>query len=517
MRAALLAHLALWTSSTLAFYPYNPPWHQEAEAEKYAQKRASVSGRGDVGEAAFRFNLKQRTVESTRSVSDRAADQAARLTTKYAARYPPKAHTKRVIAKRDNDYDVMEAEKPDGKLTAGLDQDGTDYSYFVEVEIGSKQKQLYMLVDTGAGSSWVMGSDCTSDACGMHNTFGPDDSTTLVDSGKPFSIAYGSGKVSGTLARDTLSLAGMSFEYQFGLTTTTSDQFVSFAFDGILGFSLNTGANQNFLSAVATSHNLDANIFCIALNRAEDGDNKGEIRFGSVNQDKYIGDITYTSLEEGDDWAIQLEDMSYDGNKANVGGIPSYIDTGTSFIFGPSDSVTALHGLIPGAHSDDNATWTVPCDSDKNLTVIFSGVEHRISPSDWISPKSKSGSCTSNIYGHEVVQGAWLLGDTFLKNVYAVFDMDQRRIGFAQSGVTKTDSEDPTKTTDDSTETSGATDSPDSTATADLSLGKESYATDTATSAPSKPTGKDSSAPRLSAAHAYFPSVLCITIFALLA
>jgi hypothetical protein len=328
----------------------------------------------------------------------------------------------------------MEAEQPDGKLSAGIDQDGTDYSYFVEVGIGSKQKKLYMLVDTGAGSSWVMGSDCTSDACGKHTTFGSDDSTTLKTSSDPFSIAYGSGKVSGSLAKDTFHLAGMSFDYQFGLTTTTSDQFTSFAFDGILGFSLNTGANQNFLEAVAESNELDQNIFCIALNRAEDGANNGEIRFGSINEDKFTGDVTYTSLEDGDDWAIELGDMGYDGSKANVGGVPSYIDTGTSFIFGPGDSVTSLHSLIPGAQSSDNTTWTVPCDSDKNLTITFSGASYQISPKDWISPKSKSGTCTSNIYGHEVVKGAWLLGDTFLKNVYAVFDKDKRRIG-KQPGV----------------------------------------------------------------------------------
>lgn len=437
----------------------------------------------------------------------------------------------------------MEAETPDGKLSAGIDQDGTDYSYFVEVGIGSNKKKLYMLVDTGAGSSWVMGSDCTSDACSSHTTFGSADSTTLETSSDPFSIAYGSGKVSGNLAKDTFNLAGMSFEYQFGLTTTTSDQFSSFAFDGILGFSLNTGANENFLGAVADANELEQNIFCIALNRAADGTNNGEIRFGSVNEDKFTGDITYTSLEDGDDWAIQLGDMTYDGNKANVGGVPSYIDTGTSFIFGPPDSVTALHSLIPGAQSSDNTTWTVPCDSDKNLTINFSGAEYDISAKDWISPKSKSGTCTSNIYGHEVVQGAWLLGDTFLKNVYAVFDKDKRRIGkslawieevdwtltttgFANNAVTdstESDSEEATKTVSsyaESTHSTHVSALPDTTASADMGLGKESIATNTATAATSKATNdsKDSSATGRPMTPAHFTFILCtMAIFALLA
>ncbi|KAH6897427.1 aspartic peptidase domain-containing protein [Thelonectria olida] len=520
----LLAHVALWASSTHAFYPYEPEWHKEAESEK--RVASSADNRRNLGETGVRFDVKQRNVESTRPLSERVAAQIDRLATKYAGRHLPKAPVDKAFVRRDNEYNVMEANEPDGELSAGIDQDGTDYSYFVEVGIGSKQKKLYMLVDTGAGSSWVMGSDCTSDACGLHTTFGSDDSTTLEKSSEPFSIAYGSGKVSGSLAKDTFHLAGMSFDYQFGLTTTTSDQFTSFAFDGILGFSLNTGANQNFLGAVADSHELDQNIFCIALNRAEDGENNGEIRFGSINKDKFTGDITYTSLEDGDDWAIELGDMGYDGSKANVGGVPSYIDTGTSFIFGPSDSVTSLHSLIPGAESSDNKTWTVPCDSNKNLTITFSGASYQISPKDWISPKSKSGTCTSNIYGHEVVQGAWLLGDTFLKNVYAVFDKDKRRIGFANNAVTdasESESEEATKTASsyaDSTHSTHVSALPDTTATADMGLGKESLATDTATAVSSKATSstKDSSATSRATTPAYFTFIFCtITLFALLA
>lgn len=335
------------------------------------------------------------------------------------------------LAKRDNEYEVMEAVEPKGKFTEGVNQDGTDYSYFIEVDIGSKKKPIYMLIDTGAGSSWVMGSDCTSKACATHNTFGPDDSDSLELINKPFNIAYGSGKVSGVLAKDNIHVAGMNLKYQFGLATNTSDQFVQFAFDGILGLAMNKGANENFLSTLEASGNIDKNMFCISLNRASDGTNEGEISFGSPNRDKYSGKITYTSLPDGkdSDWAIKMDDMGYNGKDAKVGGIRTFIDTGTSFMFGSSENVKKLHALIPGAETSDDTTYKVPCDSKGNLTVTFSGVDYVISPKDWVSPPNKDGECTSNIYGYEVVEGAWLLGDTFIKNVYAIFDADERRIG----------------------------------------------------------------------------------------
>ncbi|KAH7160701.1 aspartic peptidase domain-containing protein [Dactylonectria macrodidyma] len=529
--AVLLAHLALWASSTHAFFPYTPKWREEAEAEKRSQlsgDRRSIGGNG----AGVRFDIKQRTAQPSRSgserISERASREAARLETKYARRHPADS-----LAKRDNVYEVMEADDTDGEFSAGVDQDGTDYSYFVEVEIGSKKKTMYMLIDTGAGSSWVMSADCKSEACALHNTLGPDDSDSLDTSSEAFTIAYGSGKVSGLLAKDTFNLAGMSFEYQFGLATNTSDQFVQFAFDGILGLSLNTGANENFLDTVAASNDIDKNIFCIALNRAEDGSNKGEISFGSVNKAKYTGDITYTSLNDGDDWVITLDDMSYDGTGAGVGGIPSYIDTGTSFMFGPGESVKALHALIPGAESSDDTTWTVPCDSDKNLTIAFSGVEYVISPKDWISPKSSSGVCTSNVYGHEVVKGAWLLGDAFIKNVYAIFDKDSRRIGFANSAITQgSSSEETSSISSQATKTKTSTQAsstysthvsalPDTSASAeaDLGLGKETVATDTATADETKSTStsQDSSAAGLPSQAPYAFTFCIVTLFALLA
>ncbi|GAO19085.1 hypothetical protein UVI_02042150 [Ustilaginoidea virens] len=340
-------------------------------------------------------------------------------------------------------------------MAAGIDQDGTDYSYFITAQLGSKARQFYMLLDTGAGSSWVMGSSCTDKACTMHNLFGSGDSDTLVEAKKSFTISYGTGTVQGSIVSDAISVAGISVQYSFGLASKTSDDFAYFAFDGILGMSMSQGASANFLKTLADAKKLDKNIFGVSLNRASDGTNEGEIRFGATNADKYTGDISYTAVGKDGDWAIQLDDMAYDGKKAGTGGVLSYIDTGTSFIFGPADLVKKLHAVVPGSGSDDGLTFKVPCDSDKSLTFTFSGVDYQLSPRDWISPKDSSGKCTSNIYGHEVVQGAWLLGDTFLKNVYAVFDRDRKRIGFAAAAGSQSASGDGSPTSTSTSPTTG--------------------------------------------------------------
>ncbi|KAF4999815.1 hypothetical protein FGRMN_2195 [Fusarium graminum] len=521
---ALLAQLVL-ASSANAFFPYNPSWRVDVGQRKMGRSTKSV------GNGGVRMDIKQRSPQSSQPLSERAAHEAARLIAKYTGGTVPEGSA---LAKRDNEYDVMKATESTKKHTQGVDQDGTDYSYFIEVEVGSEKKPMYMLIDTGAGSSWVMGTSCTSKACSMHNTFGPGDSDSLEMSKTSFNIAYGSGKVSGTWGNDTITVAGMSIDYQFGLTDTTSDQFLQFPFDGILGLAINKGSKNNFLNALAESKEVDKNMFCVALNRADDGTNKGEISFGTPNSDKYTGEISYTSIGEDNDWAIEMDDMGYNGKKADVGGMRSFIDTGTSFMFGSPDSVKKVHALIEGAESGDGTTYTVPCDSNGNLTIAFSGVDYVISPKDWISPPNKEGKCTSNLYGFEVVKGAWLLGDTFIKNVYAVFDADERRIGFAASAITSGSSDEeegssstetkssskPTKTSADAEE-SGITTSPHTKATSvpDMGLGKESVSSGSATADSSQPSEtKDSSAPTGLLSQARFTFIFCIVpFFALLA
>ena len=59
---------------------------------------------------------------------------------------------------------------------------------------------------------------------------------------RQFQVTYGSGAVAGTLASDTMTIAGMTLlNHAFGVTTRESQQFSAAAipFDGLLGLSFN--------------------------------------------------------------------------------------------------------------------------------------------------------------------------------------------------------------------------------------------------------------------------------------
>jgi hypothetical protein len=299
------------------------------------------------------------------------------------------------------------------------------------VQLGSANTPLYMLLDTGAGQSWVMGTDCTSTPCLDHNSFGAPNSTTFkaID-GSSWSVKYGSGSCSGTYANDSLSFAGMTVPVTLGIANATSNEFNDFPMDGILGLAQDAGQYPNFIQSLVASKTLKANLFAVSLNRDVDGPNTGEITFGSPDSTKYTGNIDYSDVSANSqgDWAIPMDELGFNGNDAGITGKLAYIDTGTSYIFGPPTDVAQFHAIVPGAKSSDNYTYTVPCTTKTPLTFTFSGVTYDVSSEDWVSPMA-NGVCTSNVFGNDIVAGEWLLGDTFLKNVYAAFDIDGNRVG----------------------------------------------------------------------------------------
>jgi hypothetical protein len=288
-----------------------------------------------------------------------------------------------------------------------------------------------MLMDTGASATWVMATSCESPACLVHNTYGPTDSKTYNATSGTFNIAYGTGQVSGTVASDTVSFAGFTLSLTFGVANSTSNDFLNFPFDGIMGLASDPGSYPTVLQAISTAKVLKSNVFGVNLDRDSDGLHNGEINFGAPDTSKYSGSLSYTALSSsGGDWVIAADGVGVNGKSAGITGRSAYIDTGTSYIFIPPDDASALHGLISGSQlSTDGKTWYVPCTTTSAVQFTFSGVNYSVPSEDWVGGKSGGSLCTSNIFPGTPVGDNWLLGDTFIKNVYTVFDSDKKRIG----------------------------------------------------------------------------------------
>ena len=337
---------------------------------------------------------------------------------------------------------VLTASEPTATDSLAISQDGNDFSYFSEVRIGSSQKEFLLVIDTGSADTWIPSASCRSPACGTQVTFSSADSSTLNTTDEEFDILYGAGDVAGIIVRDTIAFAGFNITADFGLATNVSDDFINFAIDGILGLGLSHGSQQGvptILDALKESKQIDQKIYGIALSRAKDKLNDGVINFGGIDSSLFKGNITFTqSLISKGLWELPLQQLSIDDDSVDLKGTRSaVIDTGTSLMIIPPEDAMRLHAPIPGAVMQGE-TFVVPCATDAIIGLTFSNQTYYISPRDYVGdqiPSLSTGDddlCVSLIDGRIILDDTtWLVGDVFLKNVYAVFNLETREVGFA--------------------------------------------------------------------------------------
>jgi hypothetical protein len=200
------------------------------------------------------------------------------------------------------------------------------------------------------------------------------------------------------------------------------------------------GVNSPSLMDVLISQKIiSSKFFGIDIWRdADGGNNDGEINFGGPDSSRYDGSLNYVSAIKNSNgfWEIPASDAGVDGKSAGLTGRSAIIDSGTSFILMPPGDAQKLHALIPGS-SQNGEAFTVPCDTSSKVQLSFGGKTYDISTKDYVGRALGGGACSSNVVGRQVFEASqWLVGDVFLKNVYAGFDFDGQRVGFGVKKAT---------------------------------------------------------------------------------
>mmetsp|Transcript_14792 Transcript_14792/g.28143 ORF Transcript_14792/g.28143 Transcript_14792/m.28143 type:complete len:394 (-) Transcript_14792:205-1386(-) len=318
--------------------------------------------------------------------------------------------------------------------------------YFGSVSIGTPPQSFQVIFDTGSSNLWVpkVGcSHCGNPFFGKKSKYNHDLSTTYEDDGADFEIMYGSGSVSGFFSVESVELAQdlVVKGQRFGEIQDAGGLGMAYAlgkFDGILGLGFTSisidGATTVFENAIAQNV-VDQPIFSFYL-----GDNApGELTFGGYDASKFEGELQYVKLLSATYWEIALDQCSAGpySSAPNADGSPitAIVDSGTSFITGPKKEIAQLAAAV-GAKANFMGEYTLDCatlDSLPDIVFTIAGDEYVIPGKD--SVLQAQGTCLLAFMGMDFPKPGpqWILGDTFMRQYYTVFNYVDETIGFAKA------------------------------------------------------------------------------------
>ncbi|KAJ2799024.1 hypothetical protein H4R20_004598 [Coemansia guatemalensis] len=105
------------------------------------------------------------------------------------------------------------------------------------------------------------------------------------------------------------------------------------------------------------------------------------------------------------------------------------MDTGTSFLLGDPNSIQLISRII-GA---DFRTGDMSCAHLNNLKsfwISLGGFKFEIAPEHYVYRDPEKKTCSS-AWVPSYDSPFWVLGDSFLRAYYAVFDMKDKKVGLA--------------------------------------------------------------------------------------
>ncbi|KZT59095.1 acid protease, partial [Calocera cornea HHB12733] len=334
-----------------------------------------------------------------------------------------------------------------------------DGSYYGLLGLGTPPAPLNVLLDTGSADFWVAGTGCSlaGSGCGGLPLWDPKRSGTYENASVPFSVGYGSGHASGVLGWDTVQFGGFEVVHQaIALCDHVSPGLLTNPISGLLGLAfqqLSASGATPFWETLVRAGEWDTPLMAFFLTRFLNSSALGtqqpggSVTLGTLDDTLYSGEVDYAPIPAGRQgyWLLELASVAVGANSIPLSASnalnAAVIDTGTTLLLAPASAIQAVFALIPGsqpATGDYAGYYQYPCSSNATLTLSFSGASRAwtISAADFqlLKLANTADSCIAALYQSNLGQTApqWVVGDTFLKNVYSVFRYDPPSVGFAQ-------------------------------------------------------------------------------------
>ncbi|KAF2114635.1 aspartic peptidase domain-containing protein [Lophiotrema nucula] len=361
--------------------------------------------------------------------------------------------------------------KPPPQVLRKVEEDGTtgevkaedqqnDALYICPVEIGTPPQTLNLHFDTGSSDLWVWSTalDTKTKLAGKdkHKIFDPKKSSTYKKlTGSTWRIRYGDGSsASGDVGTDNVTLGGLCVENQaIELASKLSPQFTQGAGDGLLGLAfgkINTVKPKKVATPVEsmiTQQDIEkgAELFTCYLGSWRDADeaDKGEsfYTFGYIDDELLqrcgVQEPHYVPIDTSKGfWQFNSESATLNSEVISRPDNTAIADTGTTLALLSDDIVKKFYASIPNStYSPKQQGYIFPIDTPLSALPIFTVAvgdkQFEIQKEDFGFAKVGDGMQYGGIQSRGT-SGFDILGDTWLKAVYAVFDQGGGRFGAVQ-------------------------------------------------------------------------------------
>jgi hypothetical protein len=336
--------------------------------------------------------------------------------------------------------------------------DNLETLYFANASLGTPAQNFRLHIDTGSSDLWVnsVASNLCSQGgnqCGESGTYNANDSSTYTFVNSQFNISYADGSgASGDYVTDNFRMGGQTVEdLQFGVGYTSSSP------EGILGigYTINEVAvgragldpYPNLPQKLVDDGTINTNAYSLWLNDLDAS--TGSILFGGVDTEKYEGELqTLPIIPERGQYAefiIALTGMGQNGKNGSIfenDNVPVLLDSGSSLMYLPDNVVRSLYTTFDAQYDSSQGTALVDCslgDQSGSLDFNFSGVIISVPLNELVIVAAVSRGQPVCILGiGPAGDSVSVLGDTFLRSAYVVYDLANNEISLAQTNFNAT-------------------------------------------------------------------------------
>ncbi|KAK4462180.1 aspartic peptidase domain-containing protein [Cladorrhinum samala] len=352
--------------------------------------------------------------------------------------------------------------------------------YFASCRMGTPAQDLTLQLDTGSSDIWV--PDSQARVCAARGTqgcdlgsFNPSRSSTFEVVGRnEFDISYVDGSSSqGDYFTDVFEIGGATLQNMtMGLGQQTD---IAYGLVGV-GYAVNEAIVGSTQSLSSIYPNLPVNMvneklinsvaYSLWLNDLDSS--SGSILFGGIDTEKYVGDLTridilansqnlYTSFLVPLTSLTATSPSGSDTLTSRQFPIPVVLDSGTTLSYLPTDLAMQVWKEVGAVYSPELQLAIIPCDM-QNSKGYFSfgfagpnGPKIKVSMDELVLDLATSGAPTFSAGAYRgkaacefgiqnFTSAPYLLGDTFLRSAYVVYDLVNNQIGLAATDFNSTKS-----------------------------------------------------------------------------